>query len=197
MRGTFYTVFILRRLQEEYHVRGKMLYMCFVCLVKALDSVPRKVLEWALRKKGIPEVLGRSMMSLYEEAKTRIRVDSELSEQFRVKEGFYHGSLLSPFFLSVVVDVVTEFSREGALNELLYTGDLVLMSMVIEGLSNRFIEWKEVLESIGLKVSLGKTKLMVSSSITKDGLSKSRVDPCGVCCLRVKTKSVLCLQCGK
>ena len=30
-----------------------------------------------------------------------------------------------------------------------------------------------------------------------DGLSKSKVDPCGVCSLRVKAISVLCVQCGK
>ena len=33
---------------------------------------------------GIPEVLVRSVMSLYEGAKTRVRVDSELSEEFEV-----------------------------------------------------------------------------------------------------------------
>ena len=32
-----------------------------------------------MRKKGIPEVLVRSVMSLYEGAKTGVRVDSELS----------------------------------------------------------------------------------------------------------------------
>ena len=40
-------------------------------------------------------------------------------------------------------------------------------------------------------------KVMVSSGITKDGLYKSKVDPCGVCSLRVKANSVLCVQCGK
>ena len=35
-----------------------------------------------MRKKRIPEVLVRSVMSLNEGAKTRIRVDSELSEEF-------------------------------------------------------------------------------------------------------------------
>ena len=38
---------------------------------------------------------------------------------------------------------------------------------------------------------------MVSGGITKDGMSKSKVDPCGVCSLRVKANSVLCFQCGK
>ena len=33
--------------------------------------------------------------------------------------------------------------------------------------------------------------------ITKDGMSKSKVDPCGVCSLRVNANSVLCLQCGR
>ena len=38
---------------------------------------------------------------------------------------------------------------------------------------------------------------MVCSGITKDGISKSKVDQCGVCSLRGKANSVLCLQCGK
>ena len=45
------TVSILRRLQEEYHARGRKLCMCFVDLDKAFDSVPRKVLECAMKKK--------------------------------------------------------------------------------------------------------------------------------------------------
>ena len=43
-------------------------------------------------------------------------------------------------------------------------------------------------ESKDFKANLGRTKVMVSSRITNDGLSKSKVDPNGVCSLRVKTK---------
>ena len=46
-------MFILRRMQEEYHAKGKNLYMCFVDLEKSFDRVPRIVLESATRK-GIP-----------------------------------------------------------------------------------------------------------------------------------------------
>ena len=67
------------------------------------------MLEWALRRNGISEVVVISVMSLYEGTKTRVRVDSELSEGFEVKVGMHQGSVLLPFF-AVVVDVLTEFS---------------------------------------------------------------------------------------
>ena len=54
-------------------------------LEKAFYRVPRKVLEWTLKKKDIPDVLVRSAMSLYEGAKTWVRVDSELSDELEVK----------------------------------------------------------------------------------------------------------------
>ena len=69
--------------------------MCFVDLEKAYDRVTRNVWEWAMKKKGIPDVLVRSVMSLYEGAKTRVRVDLELSEEFEVKVGMHQESALS------------------------------------------------------------------------------------------------------
>ena len=68
------------------------------------------MLDWALRKNEIPEDLVTLVMSLYNGAKTRVRVDSELSEEFGIRVGLYQGSVLSPFPFSVVVDV-TEIAR--------------------------------------------------------------------------------------
>ena len=101
-------------------------------LEKAFDRVPRNVLEWALRKKVRQKVLVRSVMSLHEGGKTRVRVDSVLSEEFEVKVWMCHGSVLSPFLFAMVVDVINEFAREGALCELLYSDDLILMSETIK-----------------------------------------------------------------
>ena len=158
-RRTIDAVFILRRMQEEYHAKGKKVHECFVDPEKTLDRVPRKVLEWTMRTKGIPEVLVRSVMNLYEGVMTRVRVDSELSEESLVKVGMHQGSMLSHFLLVVVVDVVTEFARECELSEFLYADDLVLMSEIIyiyiHGLRNKFIKRKEAFESKGLKVYLG------------------------------------------
>ena len=73
----------------------------------------------------------------------------------------HQGSVLSTYLFALVVDVVAEFAREGELSELLYVDDLVLMSETIDGLRDKFLKWKETFESKGLKVNLGKTKVMV------------------------------------
>ena len=57
--------------------------------------------------------------------------------------GMHQGSTLSPFLFVVVVDVVTELAREGALSELLYVDDLVLVSEKNEGFWNKSLELKE------------------------------------------------------
>ena len=79
-KGVLDAVFILRKLQEDYLDKDKRLYMCFVDLEKAFNRVPRKVLEWAMRRRGTPEALVRAVMSWYEGPKTRVRVGLQLSE---------------------------------------------------------------------------------------------------------------------
>lgn len=70
------------------------MYMCFVDLEKAFDRVPRRVMEWALRKRGVPKAMVKAVMCLYAGAKTRVRVGSELSEEYPVKVGVHQGSVL-------------------------------------------------------------------------------------------------------
>ena len=71
------------------------------------------------------------------------------------------------------------------------------MNETIKRFRNEVLQWKEAYESKGLKVNLGKTKVMVSGDTTRDGMFKSKVDSYGVCSLRVNTNSVLCVQCGE
>ena len=78
-RGTTDALFVVRRMQDESRDKEKKLYMCFVDIEKAFDRVPRKVMKRAMRKKGLPEVILRAVMSLYHGTKTKVRVGSELS----------------------------------------------------------------------------------------------------------------------
>ena len=157
-KGTIDAMLILRRLQKEYLYKEKKLYMCFVDLEKAFDRVPRRVFEWAMRKRGIPEAMVRAVMSLYEGEKTRVRVGLELFEEFKVKVGVHQESAPSALLFAIMVDLITESVRNGLMSEMLYADDLVLTSETMEGLRETFWKWEEAFESKGLKVNLGKTK---------------------------------------
>ena len=189
-KGTTDALFILRRMQEEFRGREKKLYMCFVDLEKAFDRVPRKVMKWTLRKKSLPEVLVKAVMSLYEGSRTKIRVGSGFSEEFGVRVDVHQGSVLSPLIFAIVVDAVSEHAREALLNEILYADDLVLISENLEDLRERFQRWRDALESKKLRINIRKTKMMVSGA--EGEVVRSRVDPCGICGKRVVSNAVWC-----
>ena len=126
------------------------------------------------------------------------RQGSELGrsyQKFCVKVGIYQGSVLSPLVFATMVDVITESAREGLMKEVLYADDLVLMSETIEKLREKFRKWKEAFKSKGMKVDLGKKKVMVSGS--EGEITTSKIDPCGICGKRVMANSVLCTKCRK
>ena len=146
-------------MQKEHREKDKELYMCFMDLKKAFDRISRRVMQWALRKKGLPEILVKVVMSLYEDLKTKIKVGFEFSEEFYVAVGVHQGFVLSPLLFAIVMDIVTENAREGLMKKVWYADDLVLMSEAMEGLKKKFIKWRSTLER--LKVNLEKTKVIV------------------------------------
>ena len=98
-------------MQEEHRVKDKRMYMCFVDSEKAFDRVPRRVMKWAMRKKGLPEILVKAVTNLYQEAETKARVGSGLSEEFSVKFEVHQGSVLSPLLFATVIVCLKSWSR--------------------------------------------------------------------------------------
>ena len=62
----------------------------------------------------------RAVMSLYDGAKTTVKMRSAYSEEFEVIVGKHQGCVLSPLLVAIVVDVITENARRGVVDELLY-----------------------------------------------------------------------------
>ena len=174
-RGTVDTVFILSRLTEKFRAKNKKLFSIFVHLEKAFGRVPREVVCFALRQKGIPEHLVNGVMSLYKGCKFAVSVDGELSISFSVKVDVHQGFALSPLLFIMVMDVLIEDVRDGSLMELLYADDLVVCGELLNAIMFKYGRWKNAVEGKGLRVSVDKTKGIQLLFGKKSSVSK--VDP--------------------
>ena len=122
-RGTTDVLFIIRQLQEKFLSRKDpndkklTLFFAFVDLEKAFDRVPHKVLWWAMRKVGVEEWIVRLVQAMYNNARSRVRVGSEYSEEFEVGSS---GLCSQPStFFSLCLRLYLDISEGGALGAVL------------------------------------------------------------------------------
>ena len=80
--------------------------------------------------------------------------------------------------------------------ELLYADDLVLLADSEEDLKRKLQRWKSGLEAKGLRVNVGKTKVM-KCGVGLQKVVDSRKYPCGVCGKGVDANSIKCTLCMK
>ena len=117
-------------------------------------------------------------MNMYQEVLSQVKVEGEDSKKFAVRVGIHQGSILLLLIFAVVMAVVTqEVAKEG--RALMYAEDPVLICETKEEATQRFVAWRNTLESKGLKMNISKTKAM---SCAWDGVPKeAAVDPCSLC----------------
>ena len=193
-RSTTDAIFILRQLQEKYLAKDKTLYLAFVDLEKAFDRVPRKVVWWAMRKMKVPEVLVRTVQAMYHNASARVRVGTSFSEKIDVKVGLHQGSVLSPLLFIMVLQALSTEFKTGCPWELLYADDLALIAETMAELTVKLQTWKQGMEAKGLRVNMGKTKVLVSNR-SYAPVTEQADYPCSVCHKGVGSNSNFCVVC--
>ena len=161
-RGKTDAIFILRQLQEKHLAKNKKLYFTFVDLEKAFDRVPRKVIWWAMRKFGIEEWIVRFVQAMYNNTRSRVRVNTPTVMNLESKLEFTRIRYLALSYSSLYSKLCLVSFRTGTPWELLYADDLVISAETEEGLKMKLNKWKTEMEAKGLRVNMGKTKIMVS-----------------------------------
>ena len=181
-KGTTDATFVVCQVQERFMDKKRSLFFAFVELETAFDRVPRAVLEWSLRELIVDDWLIKVIMSMYQNARSLVRVNGKLGEEFEVKVGVHHGSVLSPILFAIVLEALSRGFSAGLPWELLYADDLVIMADSLYELS------------VKLKVNTKKTKIMIS----KPGagpVQKTGKYICSVCSKGVRSNSIQCTKC--
>ena len=172
---------------------GRDLFMVFVDLEKAFDRVPREMIWWSLRRKGVLEREIKAIMEMHTNIETSIKVEYTRSESFDVKVGVHQESILSPLLFTLVMDEVTKDIREGVVKEMLYADDYVLVGDYWEEVESRYTRWKKALQEKGMKINVNKKKAFCTRR--NFVRMQMRKYPCSVCGKGVRRNSEQCTKC--
>ena len=103
LRQTQDHIFSLRMVTEKTLDRGRNIYLAFLDLKAAFDSVPRQEIWNALQEKRIPSNLISTIKSAYLDPKGVIRLNGIKSAPFRFYKGVKQGDSLSPLLFNIVI----------------------------------------------------------------------------------------------
>ena len=183
-------IHILRRIKEGTTGKNIQLYISFIDFMKAFDSIDREMMFAILRHYGVPEKIVAAIRVLYDESTSRVFVEGELSEAFRVSTGVLQGDVLAPFLFIIVMDYVsnqsandygylthkgkprhnereprknsaaTKATKDRKLNDLTFADDVALLENTALGAQQQLDAYKTNAERVGLRLNIKKTEQM-------------------------------------
>ena len=101
-RGTIDMIFTARQLQEKCQKQNVDLYMTFVDLTKAFDTVSRDGLWKIMVKFGCPPRYIAMSRQFHDGMQARVQNDGEYSEPFPVTNGVKQGCVMAPTLFSMM-----------------------------------------------------------------------------------------------
>ena len=117
-RSTTDMMFVIRRLQKLAQKKRIPLYVCFIDLTKAYDSVDRTLLWTVLARFGEPHNIISVIHQFHDSMRVCVRLDDRVcSRWFAVEQGLRQGCVLAPllfniFFAAVINLVSTRFKSD-------------------------------------------------------------------------------------
>ena len=205
--GCYDQIFTARMLMQKAIEFNKPLYMCFVDLSKANDTINRDVL-WAILENSfcIPTKLIKIINLLHSGTEGVIRYDGKLSEEFPINVGVKQGDVLAPMMFNLYLDAVTrvtlqkhknlgiqlehcfnapslfnyrcKLKEKVSIQNLAYADDLLIVSSNINNLKQLVKIINSTFNNFGLIINTNKTKYMrIHSENTPATLAKSFLCP--------------------
>ena len=189
-RGTFDMIFSARQLQEKCREQHMDLFMVFIDLVKAFDSVDRTGLWKLLLRLGCPVKIVNLIKAFHTGMMACVVEDGSKSEMFAVNNGVKQGCVLAPTLFSILFSVVlndafkniregvrVEFRTTGGvlnlrrlqaktkvskslLRELLFADDCALVGHTYEDIQHIVNCLDRSTKRFGLSISLKKTEVL-------------------------------------
>ena len=168
-------IFVLRQILEQSKEWNTPLYVNFLDLEKAFDSIHRESLWMILRHHGIPQKLVNVIKMLYHDFSSQVICNTELTDAFKISTGVKQGCILSPFLFVLGIDWIMKetisnekrgirWTLTTTLEDLDFADDIALLSQKQQDIQNKTTRFSNTAAKIGLKASTKKTKHMRMNS---------------------------------
>ena len=192
-RGTVDMIFCARQIQEKCREQHRDLYILFVDLTKAFDTVSRPGLWNILPRIGIPPKMVKMIRCFHDGMKARLVIGSE-DEEFPVTNGVKQGCVLAPTLFSFIFSMmllaafkesdpgiqITYRTDGGIFNkqrlkaktkvnkalvrDLLYADDCAIVAHSAEELQALTDSLSQATKRFGLTISIKKTEVLFQPS---------------------------------
>lgn len=164
-------VFILNGVITHLLSQGKQLHCAFVDFTKAFDYIVRENIWYKLIRMGIRGNMLNVIKSMYDNIKSKVKFNNQLSEEFTCMLGVRQGECLSPFIFAMYInDLEDEFYLNGIegidigmirILLLMYADDIAILATSAENLQKGLDTLYNYCQRWKLTVNTNKTKIMI------------------------------------
>ena len=106
-RSTTDMMFVIRWLQELARKKRIPLYVCFIDLTKAYDSVDRTLLWTVLARFGVPQIMISVIRQFHDDMRACVRLEDRVcSRLFAMEQGLHQGCVLAPLLFNIFAVVI-------------------------------------------------------------------------------------------
>ncbi len=193
-RSTIDQIFVLKMIMEKAREFNKTLFMCFIDIQKAYDSVNRDLLWKICQHYGLTVKIIRLLKLIYKNTRAKVRINGELSESFIIETGVMQGGIPSPVLFNILFDfIIRQVLEEASITgvklahgsndfchgsrekyeeydilTLMYADDLIVMCNNIDDLQKFIHIFENVTQKHGLTMSVKKTCIMSLQHFKQD-----------------------------
>ena len=195
-RSTVDHIFTLKMLFESTRDYNKPLFLCFLDIQKAYDSVNRALLWTICKHYGLTDKIVRLLQLLHKDSKACVRVNGELSDTFDIQTGVQQGGIPSPILFNIFLDFIfrqvlerldvlkvagvklsygkdflhskNDNNNELQLLALMYADDVAVVTDNATDLQLVVQVFEEVSQQYGITVSIKKTCTMLLKQMAED-----------------------------
>jgi hypothetical protein len=159
----------------EAHTEGQNLYMSSWDIKRAFDSIPRTIIELALRRLGVPTIIATYLAYIDQEDRIQVRTPASHKHgdnaRFSSQQGAGQGDKASPSIWIAVMDIILtaleiaapgDFVLESSdgsqyiANDLSYADDLITLSSTSEAIQRKADVVSAMTMFLGLEVAVEK-----------------------------------------